>query len=89
MFEEHKSECVFETVCANIKKGKKEGYYLEHIDETILSKLRMEQVELAFNPSVFPPTEFNMVDVQMEMFDHFLRGILTDKGLEKLKTYHN
>jgi hypothetical protein len=42
---------------------------------------------MAFNPAIFPPEKFNLVDIQLQMIDHFLRGIATDKGHKMINKY--
>lgn len=63
-----------------LEKGKKEGLVRADINTKIISKLRVEQIELGFNPAVFPPDKYSMLDVQLAMVEHFLYGICTLKG---------
>ena len=79
---EYKSKIFFKGVSDNIVRGKKEGYIRKEIDEVILSKLRIEEMEIAFDQDVFPYQEYDFRKVQVQFFDHFMRGILTEKGLE-------
>jgi AcrR family transcriptional regulator len=71
-------------VLRNLNEGIKQGLYREDINPTIMANLRIESVDMAFNPEAFPPREFNILDVQLAFIEHFLRGIVTEKGL---KTY--
>ena len=79
---EYKSKIFFKGVSDNIIRGKKEGYIRKEVDEVILSKLRIEEMEIAFDQDVFPYQEYDFRKVQVQFFDHFMRGILTEKGLE-------
>ena len=79
---EYKSKIFFKGVSDNIVRGKKEGYIRKEVDEVILSKLRIEEMEIAFDQDVFPYQEYDFRKVQVQFFDHFMRGILTEKGLE-------
>lgn len=63
-----------------LEKGKKDGLVRADINTKIISKLRVEQIELGFNPSVFPPDKNSILDVQLAMVEHFLYGICTLKG---------
>jgi hypothetical protein len=47
-----------------------------------MSKLRVETIDMAFNMELFPPNLYNILKVQLESIDHFIRGIVTTKGLE-------
>jgi hypothetical protein len=51
--------------------------------------MRLEQVELGFDPTIFPPDRFNLLDVQLQFVHHFLRGILTEKGFQRYYSYIN
>jgi AcrR family transcriptional regulator len=83
----HKEEQVQCSILENLESGVKQGFYREDIDTEILSKLKMLEMEGSFNPDLFPPEKFKMVDVQMQLFDHFLYGILSPKGVEMLNVY--
>lgn len=72
----------------NIVNGIKQGLYRDDINPVILSRLRSESVDMAFNSVVFPTRDFNILEVQLEFIDHFIRGIVSEKGLavyEELK----
>jgi AcrR family transcriptional regulator len=81
---EDKMKCM---VLDNLIAGVKEGYYREDIDPEILAKLKMLEMEGGLNPDVFPPEKYKMIDVQMQLFDHFLYGVLSPKGFEMLNVY--
>ena len=65
-----------------IARGKSEGYFRESIDAEILATFRVESVEMAFNATIFPPNKFNFTEVHMMLFDHFVHGLMTVRGLE-------
>ncbi len=73
----------------NIERGKKEGYFREELDAKVLSILRVEGVQLVFNTKIFPRGEFDFPSVQMQILDHFVHGLLTDKGRKKYEEYIN
>lgn len=81
MFDEKKHECIGGTLIRNLERGIREGFYRKEINPIILAKLRMKQVEWGFDGDEFPITEFSFVDVQMQLFEHFLYGIATEKGI--------
>jgi TetR/AcrR family transcriptional regulator, cholesterol catabolism regulator len=47
----------------------------------------LEQIELGFDPVIFPANKFSIVDVELTMLDNFFRGILTEKGLQVYQKY--
>lgn len=71
----------------NLKQGIEEGLYRADMNVEIMARLRLEQVQLAFDANAFPPAEFNFFDIQLEFLDHFIRGIVTEKGLQLLTEY--
>lgn len=71
-----------EIVKRNLNQGIKEGYYRNDIDVDILAKLRIESVDMAFDMEVFSPKHFKVFKVQLQFIDHFIRGIVSPKGLE-------
>ncbi len=81
LFQEYNKVNFLEIVKQNLREGITQGYYREDINIEILSRLRMEEVEFAFSREVFPPESFNQMDVHTALIDHFLRGIMTPKGL--------
>ncbi|WPP49907.1 TetR/AcrR family transcriptional regulator [Catalinimonas niigatensis] len=75
------------SLIGTLNKGKEMGYIREGVDVEILSLLRLEEIQMAYDPDVFPRDKFNFQEVQVQLFDHFVHGILTSKGLETLKLY--
>ena len=69
------------SILENIQKGIEQGLYRLDINPTILARMRVEQIELAFNAEMFPTDQFSMHDIQAELIHHFVRGMLTEKGL--------
>jgi TetR/AcrR family transcriptional regulator, cholesterol catabolism regulator len=71
-----------EIVKKNLTEGIKQKLYRSDLDVDIITKLRVETIDLAFNLEIFPPNIFNVLKVQLESIDHFIRGIVTQQGLE-------
>ncbi|MCP4460312.1 MAG: TetR/AcrR family transcriptional regulator [Cytophagales bacterium] len=71
----------------NVRKGIEEGYYRKEMNPEVLAKVRMEQVQMVFDPKIFSPAEYDLVEVQMQVLDHFIHGLLSDKGRELYHTY--
>ena len=71
----------------NLRNGIREDLYRKDINVKIMAKYRMEQVGMAFNPTIFPPDKYNIKDVQMILLDHFVHGITTLKGHKLINKY--
>ncbi|MEK6615306.1 MAG: TetR/AcrR family transcriptional regulator [Bacteroidota bacterium] len=80
LFKEFKENCILKLVEESLVKGMKQGFIRADINPKILARMRIEQVDLGFNPNVFPPDKFKIVDVQIALLDHFLYGVCTLKG---------
>jgi AcrR family transcriptional regulator len=78
-FEAFKNGLAFNTMVDVLQRGKEAGYFRAEIDVEILAMLRLEQIAFDFRalPSA---SHFDMVKLQLELIDHFIHGILTDKG---------
>ncbi len=89
LFRQYKEGQIMESILGNIQKGIAEGLYRKDINPAILARLRVEQIELAFNHDLFPSDQYSMHDVQAELIHHFVRGMLTRKGFEVYNQYVN
>ncbi len=85
VFLDYKENVFKRTLKQSLERGIKEGYYRAEIDPDILATLRMEEIQLAFDHNVFPTSRFNFKEVQTQIFEHFIFGILTPKGQELYK----
>ncbi|MTI39952.1 TetR/AcrR family transcriptional regulator [Fulvivirga lutimaris] len=75
-----KNEYIKNQVMENLKRGMAEGYFREDLNPDILARLRVELVQLAFDEDVFPADQYNLRDLQLQFFNHFVHGIVTEKG---------
>ena len=85
VFLDYKENVFKKTLKQSLERGIREGYYRAEIDPDILATLRMEEIQLAFDNNVFPTSRFNFKEVQTQIFEHFIFGILTPKGQELYK----
>jgi TetR/AcrR family transcriptional regulator, cholesterol catabolism regulator len=76
----HKNKFIRESVERNLKQGIAEGNFRPDINTLILATVRLELVQLAFNDEIFPREQFKLPEVQMQLFDHFVFGLVTEKG---------
>ncbi len=70
----------------NLIDGINQNLYRKEIDPEILSKIRMEMIDMVFNMEVFNYKTDNIYNILLQSTELFLRGIFTPKGLE---TYLN
>jgi AcrR family transcriptional regulator len=88
-FQNFKSGVLMRTLEDLLSEGIKQGYIRADIDVKIIARMRVTQVELGFNTSIFPVAEFNTWKVQQQFLEHFNYGICTLKGYKLLNEYKN
>jgi AcrR family transcriptional regulator len=88
-FQKFKAEVLVSTLEELLTKGIKQGYIRPDIDVKIMAKMRVIQVEMGFDTSIFPMAEFNPWKVQVQFLEHFNYGICTLKGYKLLNQYKN
>ena len=82
LFKDFKEECIERMVEDSVKRGIIQGLVRSDINTKIVARLRMAEIEMGFDPNVFPPNKFKIIDVQLALKDHFLHGICTLKGYQ-------
>ena len=87
LFHKFRMEFVVNCVVVSLEKGKKDGLVRLDINSNILAKLRGEEIEMGFNPAVFPIDKFKILAVQIAFVEHFLYGICTLKGHKLINKY--
>lgn len=88
-FLEFKNTFIKERMKKILDEGIKAGYFRKEINPEIIIIQRIEQVQLAFNNDIYPRDKFDFKEIHEQLFDHFLHGILTEKGKEKYNQYLN
>jgi len=88
-FQNFKSGVLMRTLEDLLSEGVKQGYIRPDIDVKIIARMRVTQVELGFNTTIFPVAEFNTWKVQQQFMEHFNYGICTLKGYKLLNEYKN
>lgn len=96
LFQDYKREVLIKGTRDNLMAGIEGGWYLPDLDVEVLSLLSIQEFEIAFDPTIFPPDKFHMINVHIQFVHHFLRGIMSEKGFtfynnikEKLTTEYN
>ena len=89
LFRRYKEQYIMRSILENIQKGIAQELYRADINPDILARLRVEQIEMVFNNTSFPSSQYNMMDIQHELMHHFVRGMLTEKGFTIYNQYVN
>jgi TetR/AcrR family transcriptional regulator, cholesterol catabolism regulator len=83
----HKQKYIKESIIRNLKQGVAEGFFRSEINHEVLAIVRLETIQATFDGQVFPPANFNLAEVHIQLFEHFVYGILTDKGRKVYEKY--
>ncbi|OFX51648.1 MAG: hypothetical protein A2046_09820 [Bacteroidetes bacterium GWA2_30_7] len=81
-FYEVRRDKMYNSVLANLKKGKREGLFRKEMNEEIIAKLHVSRIEGIFESNVFTVEEFTSPEFVFEIFNYHIRGIVNEKGLE-------
>lgn len=87
---EFKNKFIQEEVIRNLVAGIDAGY-MRSVNKEIMGILRVEFVQMGFNQDIFPREKFSLAEVQSQIFDHFVFGLVTEKGRKLYLKYkeHN
>jgi AcrR family transcriptional regulator len=89
IFLKHKNEVILKSIANTLKRGQQEGYFRPDFDPQILAIMRMETVQAALDDRIFPGHLYDRLEVHTQIMQHFIEGILTDKGREVYNQYLN
>ncbi len=84
---ERKRQGIIENTLANLKRGKKEGYFRADINEEIITRLYLLRIESLPESDLFSQEEIFSQSLFEEMFFYHLYGVLSEKGLSYLKNH--
>ncbi len=82
--EKFRLEFVLKNILSNISKGQELGLYRTDINELLIAKLYVHNIELVMTPELYQDISSDFHYIHMECLKYHLRGICTDKGLKKL-----
>ena len=89
LWQAHKNEFILSQIVANLRRGIAEGLFRADLDVDVLARLRLAQIELQFDPDLFPPREFANERVSVALLEHFMLGVATLKGHKLINQYRN
>ncbi|QJX47097.1 TetR/AcrR family transcriptional regulator [Hymenobacter taeanensis] len=89
LFHAHKNNYILTQIQDNLRRGVAEGLYRADLDIEVLSRLRLAQIDILFDYTLFPPTQFKHGRVQTACSEHFLLGMVTLKGHKLINEYRH
>lgn len=87
LHKEREDKFILEHIRQNLERGIQNGLYRKDINIEILAHLVMAENTIALDENFFPSEKFSLVDLHSQMIEHFIRGIVTLKGFQKLEEY--
>lgn len=78
---------MYESMVANIRKGKKEGLYREELDEEIIAKLHLLRIENLQESEIFNEEEMHSTKFFKELFVYHIHGLATERGIRILEEH--
>ena len=78
---------VYVMIRENLEAGIEQGWYRDDIDADIVAKLYVGKTTMLTDERMFPIQEYDRDRLFKEYITYHLRGIVSDKGLQKLNTY--
>ena len=82
-----KHNYIKDSIVATLRRGVEQGLFRKEIDPEVMAIFRVEQVQIAFDDRIFPTDKFDFKEVQIKFLDHFVHGIVNDKGRKLLSQY--
>lgn len=76
---------MYESILANIKRGKAEGLYRTELKEEILIKLQISRLENMYTDDVFNTEDVSTEAIFKEIFIYHIRGIANENGIKYLE----
>ncbi len=89
LFSAHKNTFILDQIILNLRRGIAEGLFRADLDVEVLARLNLAQIELAFDPRLYPPAQFAPVRVNKVFDEHFLLGVATLKGHRLFNKYQH
>ncbi|AMR27939.1 TetR family transcriptional regulator [Hymenobacter psoromatis] len=89
LFSAHKTTFILDQITRNLRRGIAEGLFRPDLDVEVLARLNLAQIELAFDPDLYPPAQFAPVRVNKVFDEHFLLGVATLKGHRLFNKYQH
>lgn len=86
-FEKHKNDYLFNVIRSNLERGIREELYRPEINVEIIARFRVDSMLLPFDPIFLNRQKATLADVEQQVIEHYLFGIVTLKGYKLVLKY--
>lgn len=83
----HKQQFLFEKMKSNLVRGIREGLYRPEINPDVMARYRVESMMLPFDPDFSKGIRSGLAEVESEVLQHYLYGLVTPKGYKCVEKY--
>lgn len=85
--EHHKQEVILKCIMDNLHRGIREELYRPELNIEVVSKFRLASTFMVFQFPLYDYTKISVLEVNKELFIHYMYGIATAKGHKQITTY--
>lgn len=83
-----KEKEIGKSITNNLERGKKEGLYREELNTEIITRLRLDEIDVIFRQNEnYDTTKYSLADIMVEITWHFLYGICNNEGVKLIQKY--
>lgn len=86
-FQRHKNEFIYTIIRSNLQRGISEELYREDLNIDLVARFRVDSMLLPFVPEFQSHTRLSLAEVQEELLELFLYGLVTLKGHKMIAKY--
>ncbi len=79
-YQNHINSHYYYQISEILNPGIVQGYFRKDINIKLVSKIIIEQINMMLNPVVFPPDQYDVIEVFRSIFLYYLRGLCTETG---------
>ena len=87
IFEEYSLGFILDKLKDNLRRGISEKLYRADMNIEMVARIRISQFDASTRQDYFPLNDFNPTKLQLEMFELFMYGIVTQEGRIVLQQY--
>ncbi len=87
MMDKFHLEYIYSVIRTNIEQGQSMGLYRDDCNPDIIAKLYVGKTLLLTDEEMFPMQNYDRDELYAQYITYHLRGLVSEEGLKKLKTY--
>jgi AcrR family transcriptional regulator len=88
-FQDFQNKFLFRMVQDNLVRGVAEGFYRDDFDVDIIVRYHISTIMLPFDAEIFPYNKTRLVEIEKQLMEHYLYGIVTARGQKLIQKYKN